>query len=257
MKKIFSSKIFIFLLGGLIFGTIGVIAANTIEASNVTYKNTTVEDAINTLYSKAKTDYTGATTFTPKTTTQTIQTENKILRNNITINPIPDSYKKLSGTATFNANDLVSGKTAFDNNGTLITGTSNKIYTEEEYQSYGTSQFNAGRTSLKTGTFTSIAGDNTISLGFVPKKMVVTRNDNHMTWIYDQSYSTTNTINISSDKNIIIAKINTGKQVKYFNSDGSCGSASGNLSNYYKTIGTDVVFHIGTAGNSWTYFATE
>ena len=90
-----------FILGGLIFGTTGVIAA-TVLASNITYDNTNsginannVQDAIDSLYTKA---------------------------NNPTI---PANYKELSTTTTATASDIISGKTAYNNLGELITGTSN------------------------------------------------------------------------------------------------------------------------------------
>ena len=49
MKKIFKSRIFLVIICGIIFTSIGVFADNLL-ASNVTYKNTTVDAAINDLY---------------------------------------------------------------------------------------------------------------------------------------------------------------------------------------------------------------
>ena len=48
MKKIMIS----FILGGIIFGTIGALAATTISSNNVTYQNKTVNSALDELYNK-------------------------------------------------------------------------------------------------------------------------------------------------------------------------------------------------------------
>ena len=60
IKKIFKNRIFIFILGGLIFGTVGVYAATYFPSNNVTYDNsesgltsTDVQGAIDELYLKA------------------------------------------------------------------------------------------------------------------------------------------------------------------------------------------------------------
>ena len=42
-----------FLLGGIIFGTIGVVASTTISSKNVTYQNKTVNNALDELYNEA------------------------------------------------------------------------------------------------------------------------------------------------------------------------------------------------------------
>ena len=123
MKKIFKSRVFLIIICAIVFTSIGVIAANTIEATNIAYKNTTVEEAIDDLYTKAKPDYTGTTTFTPSNETQTVLTQNKILRNDITINPIPSSFKELTTPTTVEDIYLLAGKTAYDNNGNLVLGT--------------------------------------------------------------------------------------------------------------------------------------
>ena len=48
MKKILIS----FILGGIIFGTIGVVASTTISSKNVTYQNKTVNNALDELYNE-------------------------------------------------------------------------------------------------------------------------------------------------------------------------------------------------------------
>ena len=47
MKKIILG----FILGGILFGTIGVLASTTISSNNVTYQNKTVSSTLDELYS--------------------------------------------------------------------------------------------------------------------------------------------------------------------------------------------------------------
>lgn len=98
MKRITKRDIFAFILGLILSGS--VVYAATLIARDITYDNTktninadNVQDAIDELYVKAN-------------------------------NPvIPPNYKELSTVTTAVANDIASGKTAYDNNGTLLTGT--------------------------------------------------------------------------------------------------------------------------------------
>ena len=123
MKKILKNPVFMFVLGSIVFGTIGVVATSTITANQITYGNSTVESAINDLYTKAKPDYTGTVIYTPSDTTQTIPTKDKILRSNIIINQIPSTYKELSTlTNELTASDLLSGKQAYKADGTVVNG---------------------------------------------------------------------------------------------------------------------------------------
>ena len=86
MKKLLKSRVFLVIVTALVFGSLGVFASSML-ASNVTYGNTTVEGALDTLYTKATT------------------------------------YKNLTTETTAQAGDITSGKTAYDNLGNLITGT--------------------------------------------------------------------------------------------------------------------------------------
>ena len=82
----------------------------------------TVKDKIDDLYTKVKPSYTGSTTITPATSTQTLSTNGKVLNSNITINPIPSSYKELTTTTDVSANSLLSGVKAYTSDGELVTG---------------------------------------------------------------------------------------------------------------------------------------
>lgn len=86
MKKNIKVGVISFILGAIIFGGIGVFATLNLTAASVTYDNTTVELALDDLYTKATT------------------------------------YKNLSTATTAGANDILSGKTAYDNNGNLVEG---------------------------------------------------------------------------------------------------------------------------------------
>ena len=209
--------LFGFILGALIFGTTGVIAA-TILANNVSYDDTSsglnvnnVQDAIDALNTKANNrydEYDGATTYTPNSNTQTILTNNKLMKSDITINPVPSSYKNLSTTTTALASDIVSGKTAYNNSGTLITGTNDKKYNESEYTAYGNTRYNAGLAAnesaisstygYKYGTYTCSGADEKkwFDVGFKPRYVIISLENvdgtrNAAVLSYKQNVSTT------------------------------------------------------------------
>ena len=50
MKRVIKNNIFGFIVGAVIFGCLGVIAANAINARDIVYRNTNVESAIDDLY---------------------------------------------------------------------------------------------------------------------------------------------------------------------------------------------------------------
>ena len=171
MKKIFrKSNIFSFLLGAVIFSGITGVTAYTILASDVgftpknnSWKVDNLSDAIDDLYAKAKPTYTGTTTFTPTTSNQVIATGNKILTSDITINAIPSTYKNLTTTTTATANDLLSGKTAYDNLGNLITGNYNNNITFTLLNEIGTEQFQLSETLINLYSKIKITSDNKLS----------------------------------------------------------------------------------------------
>ena len=147
--KVLKSKIFIFILGGIIFSSITAFA-NNILASEVTYGNSTVKDSIDDLYTKVKPDYTGNTTFTPSSETQMIPTQNKILKNNITINPIPSKYVDISDTTITSSSDIASGKYAYKADGTKVEGTATSTLSEIKVEiSADTSTTSAGKSYLE------------------------------------------------------------------------------------------------------------
>ena len=55
MKKFLKSRLLAFILGAIIFGSVGVLASQ-IFARDISYGNTNVESALNDLYSKANED---------------------------------------------------------------------------------------------------------------------------------------------------------------------------------------------------------
>ena len=123
MKKIIKSKIFSLLLGIIVSAGIYVTAA-TIMANRITYNDGTVKTALDTLYQRAGIEkYTGPFTFEADPNQDiTIQTAGKLIKGNLSAT-IPSQYKDLSTTTTATAEDILLGKTAYDNNGELITGT--------------------------------------------------------------------------------------------------------------------------------------
>ena len=131
MKKIFLGII----IGGVIFGSLGVLAGSynakqiSFTPNDATWNVKHVETALDNIKQEDKTQianlqsavsnkqsvidqysgyslYTGSTTFTPTTSSQTISTKDKMLNSNITINAIPSKYTNLSfGTPQY-AEDL-------------------------------------------------------------------------------------------------------------------------------------------------------
>ena len=102
-----------------------------------------------------------------------------ILGSNITIDPIPTKYKELTTTTTVTANTLLSGKTAYDNLGNLITGNIS--------------------TDCIMGSFTPSAGYQISS--FNPSFFVVYSNsDSTMRWynIYDKYWDSSNYFEFNS-----------------------------------------------------------
>ena len=87
MKKIFKNPILTFIIGAILFSGIAGVTAYTIAASEIEYNGSSVESALNNLYDKAT------------------------------------NYKKLDTQTSASTNDIVSGKTAYDNLGNLISGT--------------------------------------------------------------------------------------------------------------------------------------
>ena len=122
--KIFKNPIFMFILGVFVSSGFIVFAEYIVSADKIEYApNVSVKDKIDDLYAHIKPAYTGSTTITPSKNTQTLNTNNKLLNSNITINPIPSNFADLSVSTITNANDIISGKKAFMADGTLLTGT--------------------------------------------------------------------------------------------------------------------------------------
>lgn len=177
MKKIIKSKIFSLLLGIIVSAGIYVTAA-TIMANRITYNDGTVKTALDTLYQRAGIEkYTGPFTFEADPNQDiTIQTAGKLIKGNFKVNAIPSQYKNLSTVTTVSAEDILMGKKAYDNNGTLIVGTWDK---PEECK-------------YKTFTCTTCNTSQTISLDFTPTKFIVyTVSFGTTGFIYDEEFSTT------------------------------------------------------------------
>lgn len=123
MKNI-KSYLLMFILGGICFSGIGAFAEYIVTADKIEYAtNVSVKDKVDDLYTKVKPIYTGSVEVTPSASTQTLQTNNKILNSNITINPIPSSYKNISDTTITSASDIAKGKYAYNSSGTRLLGT--------------------------------------------------------------------------------------------------------------------------------------
>ena len=121
--KVFKNPIFMFILGVFVSSGFIVFAEYIVSADKIEYApNVSVKDKIDDLYTKIKPAYTGNTTVTPSKSTQTLNTNNKLLNSNITINPIPSTYKNLTTVTDVTPDNLLSNVKAYTNDGTLVTG---------------------------------------------------------------------------------------------------------------------------------------
>ena len=121
MKK----TIFTILITAIVCITGTVIASNYL-ASEIVYKDTTVENALNELYDISNASvYTGETSITPTESEQIINSNGKRFTSDITVGAIPNTYKNLTSSTTVEPIKLFSGVTAYNSNGELITGTTN------------------------------------------------------------------------------------------------------------------------------------
>ena len=119
-----------FIIGAILFGGIAGVTAYTIAASEIEYNGSSVESALNNLYDKAT------------------------------------NYKKLDTQTSATANDIVSGKTAYDNLGNLISGT------------YSDNCFSGSR--VVTHDLTTSNGG--ILFDFVPSEYFITANGGNMVY---------------------------------------------------------------------------
>jgi hypothetical protein len=136
-------KNLLILLIGLIVGITSTVIASNYLASEITYNDTTVENALNELYDLSNAAiYTGSTNITPTESEQILNTNGKRLSDNITIGAIPNTYKNLSTETTATSTDILSGKTAYDSLGNLITGGISTDCVSGNYKKPANSQLN-------------------------------------------------------------------------------------------------------------------
>ena len=112
--------------------------------------------------------------------------------------------------------------------------------------------------NIKSGTITSIEGDNSIPIGFIPKKVIMTEDNLGISFIYQSSFSNNKFIATSTTGNIEFASMNGNIDWtinitnKIMNTN-----ESGKWSNYFVSIGDNIVFHIKNAGEIWHWIALK
>ena len=96
MKKFIKNNLIGIIIGGMIFGTVGVIAATTISSKNVTYQNKTVNSALDELYNEAVTgkELIAAAITNKGVTTTSTDTYETMATNINTINTVNDDLLK-------------------------------------------------------------------------------------------------------------------------------------------------------------------
>ena len=153
MRKLLKKEVIIaFIVGVLVASGITVFA--TINASTIDYKNNQkVSGALDDLYTKSST------------------------------------YKNLNTSTTAVADKILSGYTAYNNNGQLLTGTYTPITTTKQ-------------TEWNSGTINSnAAGQYEISVGFKPSKIYLRQDANNAICFYDTSLSDSKTYRILGRNN--------------------------------------------------------
>lgn len=177
MKKLVNSKLFYFILGAIIFGSITSVLAYSFGANSVEYI------------------------------------------------PLDQNWKKQDGTSISNVKD------AIDELHLVIN---------------------------KFGTFTSVAGNNTISIGFVPEKLIITRDGFPITFVYQRSFATNKFLGFATTGNIEYANMN-GKIDFVVNVSSKTISTSEptKWSNYFVSVGSETVFYTKNAGEIWHWAAID
>lgn len=191
-------KIILGTIVGILIGTSVTVYAYNYQAKDIIFTPTdkswevdNVEEALDEIYKKSKyEEYTGSITIKPSDLKQTLSTKDRFLKDNIVIESIPNDYKKLSTQTTATSSHILSGKTAYDNNGNLITG---NVLVD-----------NCVTGSFKCTSCTTSSGQD-IGLTFEPSSFVLYVSDLSLMLVYDDStqkwgYATTNSV-INLDDN--------------------------------------------------------
>ena len=122
----------------------GTVIASNYLASEIAYKDTTVENALNDLYARSNANeyHVSSNSIIPTETEQVLETSGKRLDGNLTIGAIPDLYKKLNNHTTVDETKLLNGVTAYNEYGEFITGNISTDCVKGTYQHVANSQIN-------------------------------------------------------------------------------------------------------------------
>ena len=88
MKKVLKSRVFAFILGALIFSSISVYAAHKYYASDITYKETTLDNALDTLYTTQNTTVNNLNSQITSLTNEKTSLQNQINTKDATISSL-------------------------------------------------------------------------------------------------------------------------------------------------------------------------
>ena len=109
--------------------------------------------------------------------------------------------------------------------------------------------------AFTTGSFTSVAGDNTISIGFVPNKLFIMRSDVPTLVAYQSEFSTTWYLYMAgTTKNIFKVQLG-GNSIWQVTPNNDFSASSDMLGTYLKSVGTNSVMYTGTAGVQFDWIA--
>ena len=110
----------------------------------------------------------------------------------------------------------------------------------------------------KFGTFVSVAGNNTISIGFVPEKLIITQEGAAITFVYQKDFNSNKFLGFATTGNIEFASMNgkidfvVNTKTKEFTANEAT-----KWSNYFVSVGSNTVFYTKNAGGVWHWVAIE
>ena len=170
MKRIFKTNVFLFILCFVLLGSIGVFASQVL-ATGIKYKDTTVENAMNDLYSIANLDLSDSETFSNYVTNSKREINNIVSLSNLNVGEyICSSYYAASSYEDSSTRGSITTYVTYEIDGCSAIN---------EYDVNG--HWNAAKSAVSSGVYTStvtkdvrfyckIENDNdSISINYHPK----------------------------------------------------------------------------------------
>ena len=198
MKKIMIS----FILGGITFGTVGVLAATTISSNQVTYQDQTLNNTLDELYDsvnllKTKGDATASQILTGKTTIVKGIEVTGTMPNRGNLNWAPSTSTSYTVPSGYYSGGTLNSAGAYNTGYNAgVTAADNRANTNStNYKTGYNAGYSAGSSNGKfSGTF--VLGLAQRSMGYVPRSLfpngrITVTSSGSQVWTYN-SYTTSN-----------------------------------------------------------------